>query len=133
MAELRNITTKYNNMVDDIIATTPELAPIKDAGITVTFLQSDYVKKSQGKLVFGLTEKVASKNRWAIPSDFTITIYTKNIKDFTDDQVKILLEHELLHIGVDKDGKFYVKPHDLEDFRSIIDKYGAYWDKTQEV
>ena len=133
MAEIRNITKEYNNMVDELIATLPELAPIKDAGITVTFLQSDYVKKSQGKLVFGLTEKVASKNRWAIPSDFTITIYTKNIKNFTDDQVKILLEHELLHIGVDKDGKFYVKPHDLEDFRSIIDKYGAYWDKTQEV
>lgn len=133
MAEIRNITTEYNNMVDELVTTLPELAPIKDAGITVTFLQSDYVKKSQGKLVFGLTEKVASKNRWAIPSDFTITIYTKNIKDFTDDQVRILLEHELLHIGVDKDGKFYVKPHDLEDFRSIIDKYGAYWDKTQEV
>lgn len=133
MAEIRNITTEYNNMVDELVTTIPDLAPIKDAGITVTFLQSDYVKKSQGKLVFGLTEKVASKNRWAIPSDFTITIYTKNIKDFTDDQVRILLEHELLHIGVDKDGKFYVKPHDLEDFRSIIDKYGAYWDKTQEV
>lgn len=132
MPEIRNVTTEYNEMVQDLIATIPELEPLRTSGVTVTFLQSDYDKKQQGKVVYGLTEKVSSKNRWAIPSDFTITIYTKNIKDFNDEQVKILLEHELLHIGIDKDGKPYIKPHDLEDFRSIIDKYGAYWDEVKQ-
>lgn len=42
----------------------------------------------------------------------------------------ILLEHELLHIGVNTDGNepsFYIVPHDIEDFRSIIEKYGTDW------
>ena len=132
MPEIRNVTDKYNGIIQNLLINEPLLSPLTEANITFCVLESDYQKKAQGKIVFGLTEKVSSKNRWAIPTDFTITIYTRNIEHFTDEQVKILLEHELLHIGVDKDGKGYIKPHDLEDFRLIIDKYGAYWDEVQQ-
>lgn len=130
MAETRTVTNKYNDMVQDLLQL-PALRPIKDQAVTIIFLESDYKKMMKGKKVCGLTEKVGSKHKWAIPADFTITIYTQNIQKFTDEQVKILLEHELMHIGVDEDRKMYVKPHDLEDFREIIDKYGAYWDATE--
>ena len=131
MAELRKVSNEYREMALEIVNNVPELADIRTShDTTIVFLSSDYVKKSQGKLVFGLTEVVPSKNKWAIDADFTITIYEENIKDFTEEQKRILLEHELLHIGIGKDGKKYVKPHDLEDFRSIIDKYGAYWDEV---
>ena len=130
MAETRNVTNKYNEMVQDLLTSVPSLKPITEQAVTIIFLESDYRKKTKGKTVFGVTEKVGSKNKWAIPADFTITIYTQNIQGFTDKQVKILLEHELMHVGVSEDKKMFVKPHDLEDFREIIDKYGAYWDKT---
>ena len=105
----------------------PELESIKNSNVTIAYLESDFNKTAKGKKILGLTELVTSKNKWAIDYDFTITIYTENIKELTDDQLAILVYHELLHVGVDGD-KYSVKPHDLEDFKVIIDKYGAYWD-----
>ena len=53
---------------------------------------------------------------------------------FTEDQMRILLFHELLHIGIEftEDGqeKYSIKPHDYEDFKIIIDRYGTDWSQT---
>lgn len=45
----------------------------------------------------------------------------------TDEQVAMVIYHELLHIGSDGDSK-WIKPHDLNDFKSIIDRFGTGWD-----
>jgi len=46
-------------------------------------------------------------------------------------QLSILMEHELLHIGVEerqgKEPRYFIRPHDYEDFKQIIDKYGTEW------
>lgn len=129
MPEIREISEKYQLLANELINTIPGLEYIKDVRPTITVLESEYPKKKQGNIVFGLTEKVSSKNMWAVQSDFTITIYTENIKKFhfDEEQERILMYHELLHIGID-DGRYYTKPHDLEDFREIVDQYGAFWD-----
>ncbi|WP_458457521.1 putative metallopeptidase [Pseudobutyrivibrio sp.] len=130
MPEIREISEKYTSLASELIDTIPGLEHIKEARPMITFLESEYEKKSQGKVILGLTEKVPSKNKWALQSDFTITIYTENLKkyNFDEEQERILMYHELLHVGID-DGRYYVKPHDLEDFREIINQYGAYWDE----
>ena len=133
MAEERKISAYFREIAIDLINNRPELEPLKHSNTTITYLTSEYEKKAKGNLVLGLTEKVPTKNKWAITSDFTITIYLENIKHFTPEQERVLMLHELLHIGVAEDGKAYIKPHDLEDFRTIIDEYGAYWDKPLEV
>ena len=49
---------------------------------------------------------------------------------FTDEQLEILLLHELLHIGIQWDGNeetYSIIPHDVEDFRAIIERYGIGW------
>ena len=42
--------------------------------------------------------------------------------------------HELLHVGIepgaDGDEIYTVRKHDLEDFKSIIDRYGTEWAKA---
>ena len=51
----------------------------------------------------------------------------------SDEQMEILLYHELLHVGMDDTGeevKYIVNPHDVEDFRAVIDRYGIDWAKT---
>ena len=52
----------------------------------------------------------------------------------TEEQIRILIFHELLHIGieVDDDGEEHYScvPHDLEDFKQIIDRFGTDWDKV---
>ena len=94
--------------------------------MTIICLASDQEKKSNGKLIFGQTEKIADKYKWGIPCDFTITIFDPNVAYWTADQMKILMLHELLHVGVDGD-RLYIRPHDLEDFKSIIAEYGVDW------
>lgn len=69
--------------------------------------------------------------KWGIPCDFTITIFEPNIIGFSEYQLRILLFHELLHVGYDlEEDRKYIKPHDLEDFKIIIDEFGTDWAKV---
>lgn len=126
MGEIRTINEDYQKIAQELIDTRPELEDIKNSDITIICLASDQEKKSNGKLIFGQTEKIADKYKWGIPCDFTITIFDPNVAYWTEEQMKILMLHELLHVGVDGD-RLYIRPHDLEDFKSIIAEYGVDW------
>ena len=124
--DVRRISEEYTEIGMNLINTMPELAEIKNAQVSIAFLASEHKKKSSDKIIFGQCERVAEKYKWSIPFDFTITIFEPNVVYFSEKQLEILLFHELLHVGIDGD-KFYVRPHDLEDFRVIIDRYGTGW------
>lgn len=122
----RTINDRYTEIAYDLIDARPELEPLRGADITILCLSSDAEKKNGKKLVFGQCEKIADKYKWGIPCDFTITIFEPNIIGWTDVQLRILIFHELLHVGVDGD-RLFIVPHDLEDFRVIIDEFGVDW------
>jgi hypothetical protein len=131
----RKINEEYSEIAAEIFKEEPQLfADIIKSNATIIYLGSDYAKTSKGKTVFGECEKVANKNKWAIPCDFTITVYEPNCVGMTRDQLKILLFHELMHVGIkyEDDGseKYYIRPHDYEDFKIVIDRYGTDWSKT---
>lgn len=128
--DVRKINEEYADIGADLIATEDALEYLRDADITIIYLESEHEKKENGKLVCGQCEKIPDKYKWAIPCDFTITVFAPNVERFTDEQMRILIFHELLHIKADIDGnetKYSVKPHDVEDFRYIIDRYGMDW------
>ena len=84
----------------------------------------------KGKVVHAECERISDKYKWGIPADFTITVFDKNCQGFSDRQMRILLFHELLHVGIEfQDGseKYTTNPHDLEDFKLIIERFGARW------
>ena len=130
----RQINREYAAIADDLIRHEPSLFFILESRAKIVFLSSDYAKTSKGKLVFGQCEKVADKYKWGIPADFTITVFEPNAAKFTEDQIRILLHHELLHVGIDKkaDGSesYSIVDHDIEDFKLILDKYGTDWSRT---
>lgn len=127
----RIISDDYTEIGHELIETEPELNELKESGLIIIFLASEDEKKKAGKLIFGQCEKVSEKYKWGIPCDFTITVFEPNVEDFTDDQIRILLFHELLHIGFNENsGEPYVRSHDLEDFKVIIDRYGAHWSEV---
>lgn len=132
MMENRSINEEYSQIAHDLIENEPILNDIKESEVTILYLSSDYEKKSKGKMVCGECEKIPDKYKWSIPADFTITIYEPNVIGFTDEQMKILILHELLHVGIkfadNGDESYFIRPHDIEDFRQIIDKYGLDWD-----
>lgn len=130
----RHINNDYAEIADDLIRHEPSLLHLLESRAKIIYLSSDYAKTSKGKLVFGQCEKVADKYKWGIPADFTITVFEPNVEKFTEDQIRILLHHELLHVGIDKkaDGSesYSIVDHDIEDFKLILDKYGTGWSRT---
>lgn len=133
--ESRSINEQYAEIAAQIIEEEESLVDIANSHATIVYLSSDRECKSKDKITHAVCEKVADKNKWAIPCDFTITVYEPNVVGFTDEQIRILLFHELLHVGIEftEDGqeKYSIKPHDYEDFKIITDRYGTDWSKVE--
>lgn len=132
MAETRVLSDRYAEMGQLLVETEACLAHVRESHATICYLSSDYAKRSHGREVRGECERVADKNKWAMPCDFTVTVYEPNCVGMDDEHLSRLLLHELLHVGIgeDKDGNetYHVRPHDLEDFREIVDRWGVDWD-----
>lgn len=121
------LTVEYDEIAEEIIK--EKRKDILALGISVGFITSTKEKKhGRTKLVLGECKKVSEIERVFCPYDFLIIIYEVNCAGLTADQMKILIWHELNHIGVDpKNGEFFVKPHDVEEFDDIINAHGIHW------
>lgn len=133
--EHRQINENYQRIAESLIDTEADLQYIKDSRVRIAYLESDSTKKAdETHLVMGECEKVAAKNKWAINYDFTITLYKNNLVGLSADQIRIVMFHELLHVGIEPgpegDEIYIVRKHDLEDFKLIIDKFGTEWSKV---
>lgn len=137
--DTRTINEKYAQIAKALIETEPSLASILKSDVQIIFLSSKHKKLSGGTRVFGQCEKIADKYKWGIPCDFTITIFEPNVAEFqfTEDQIRALIHHELLHVGVEREEtlvganeKYYIVPHDLEDFKLILQQYGVDWNHS---
>ena len=129
--EQRELSPEYAAIAQEVIASEPSLVDIRNSQATISFLTSTNKKTNKGKRVCGECEKVPDKYKWSIPADFTITIFEPNVEDFTEEQKRILVFHELLHVKIDfnNDGSetYSIRPHNYEDFKEIIDRYGTDW------
>ena len=130
----RHICEEYAKIGAELIQVEAELEHIRDSDVSIVYLSSGYKKTKAGGVVRGQCEKIQDKYKWGIPADFTVTIFEPNIEGFTDEQLRILIFHELMHVGIDRkeDGTevYSIRPHDLEDFRYIVDRFGAGWDEV---
>lgn len=136
MADIRTINKDYEKIAKDLINTEDALEYIRDSNVRIVYLSSEQKKTNERKLVLGQCEKVADKYKWGIPCDFTITVFEPNIETLSDEQIRILLFHELLHVGIVDNGNgeetYQINPHDLEDFKLIIDRFGTEWNIPSE-
>lgn len=139
MADIRTLNNLYAEMGADLIANEEALADIRCSNATIVYLSSTATPKQDGgdKVIKGRCEKVADKFKWGIPADYMITIFEGNCKGMTEEQMKILIFHELLHIEIGMDDRgneqYKIKGHDLEDFKLIIDRFGTDWSRAEEV
>lgn len=124
MSDKRTVSEYYTQLAKKLIETEEELAYLREPPITIVYLESSHKKRSGGRATLGQCEKVQEKNKWGIPADFTITIFEPNVRGMSEEQLRIVMFHELLHIG---DDFISVRPHDLEDFKYIIDRFGVDW------
>lgn len=123
----------YTDMGNEIIRAFKEFQPIIDSNCRVAFMRSSISKQSGGKLVLGECKKLTGDiHKRFVPHDYLVIIYEPNTTEFSEKQIKALLWHELKHIRIERksdEWKFSIQPHDLEDFRELINKVGANWDE----
>lgn len=131
MADSRRQSERYARIARELIESEPSLARIRDGHATICYLESPAAKRSGGRPRLGECERVPDRWRWAVPADFCVTVFEPNVEGLSDDQLRVLLHHELLHVGIEGDGeggeRYSIVPHDLEDFREIVDAHGADW------
>lgn len=119
----RRIVAKYP-------AKFPQLLPPIDQ-------QVDYLWKrtggaSAGKSVLGKCVRAGSLARYyltaAMPeATWVIWVAADNCFGITPHQLEALVLHELLHTGMTDKLKPKIRPHDVEEFRFVIEEYG-FWD-----
>ena len=120
---------KYKEIAEKVISEHDDLAWIPRC-VNIAYVSSIKTKTHHGGNVYGECKKVEEVYKAFIPYDFIIIIYDLIVHGMTDEQMELLLYHELLHVGInEKDGgvEYKVNPHDIEDFRVILEQYGLDW------
>lgn len=125
------LTEEYDDILEQLLARESELKYITDNGVAVGIVASETEKKKGGNLVYADCRKVSEMYRLFTPFDFIITVYEPNCMHLSPNQMKVLVFHELLHVGAertDKDEvKLSIRAHDFEDFRIIVKRFGEDW------
>ena len=132
--DTREISEEYAAIGAMVIEAEESLVDIRNSQATIIYLTSENKKMAKGKKVCAECEKVPDKYKWSVPADFTITVFLPNVEGFSEEQKYILMFHELKHVGIEfnSDGSesYSVVPHDYEDFKEIIDRYGTEWSEV---
>lgn len=144
-AELVKTLSKELNIIDyevaddlralgeKLIDAMPELGIIKELDAKIGYVRSYEAKTSKGMTINAECRKVTGSYTAYLPFDFIVTFFEPNMDYMTENQQKILMLHELRHIGVGEKG-LRIEPHSVEDFRDILHRFGIEWnDYGQDV
>lgn len=115
-------------LAEKIIKKFPEFSFIREWNIKVGYVVSNETKGGE-KIVYADCRKVSTIYKAYLPFDFIITFYEQNTSMLNENQLKILMYHELRHITMGERG-LKLRPHDIEDFSSILEKYGLDWNES---
>lgn len=116
--EMRFLATKIINRY-------PEFDFIKEWNVKIGYVVSQEKKRGE-KMTYADCRKVTDAYQAYLPYDFIITFYEYNTGFLNENQLKVLMYHELKHITMGEKG-LKIKPHDIEDFSDILEKYGLDW------
>lgn len=104
--------------------------PLREARIGV-IMRSD-APRSGGRIVYGQAEKVSVKAQVYAPYDFIIWLAKDRFQLRAPFQREALIDHELCHCQWDMDTGASIRPHDVEEFTEILERYGYWWPHADE-
>ena len=131
MSEVCERSKELRQLGRQVLRDRPDLAWIREAKIRIGYAMSSKDKKKDDRIIFAECYKVKPLWQAFIPYDFVIVFYEPNVMMMDHDQREILMYHELLHIGMEDSGHLKIRPHDIEDFRVILDEYGMDWNAVE--
>lgn len=120
------IAEDIEDIGNKVILAMPELFVIREYGVKIGYVRSYERKTGKGREVLADCRKVTGTYTAYLPFDFIVTFYEPNTYHMTDNQKKILMLHELRHIGIGDKG-LKIEPHDVEDFKDILIRFGMDW------
>jgi predicted metallopeptidase len=97
----------------------------------VCYLFRTKAKTNGSKVILGTASRMSDKLKALADFDFIIEIGYDEWRNLNITQKQALIDHELCHCGGEEDPqtgamKWKILPHDLEEFREIVGRYG-FW------
>lgn len=110
-----------------ILSKFPELGIIREYDVRIGYVVS---QENPGgtKVKYADCRKLKWAYRAYLPFDFIITFYARNTELLSENQQKILMLHELKHIGIGEKG-LRLEEHTKEDFATMLEAYGIRWNE----
>ncbi len=110
---------------EPILEKFPELQVIREYDIKIGYVVS---QENPGgtKIKYADCRKLKWTYKAFLPFDFLITFYERNTELLNENQQKIVMLHELKHVGIGEKG-LRLEEHDKEDFANILEAYGIRW------
>ena len=91
-----------------------------------------YLFIDKSKSFWGKCSKASEIMTIASGYEFVIVINHEQWQILNDTQREGLVYHELCHCGYDSEkGKYYIVDHDVEEFSSVIRRYGLWRDSVK--
>lgn len=112
-------------LANKIIDAKHDLKHIRHYDIKIGYVKAYKDKTKSEKTVFGECIKINDIQKAYLPFDFVIVIYSSGFT-LSDNKLKLLMYHELKHIGIGERGP-KLEPHNVEDFADIILEFGLDW------
>ena len=91
----------------------------------ILFVFRSEAQKSGGRLILGQAAKVPAKFQVSMDYDFIIWLAEDEWTALSLKQKIALVDHELCHCK-GMENKWQIQPHDVEEFKAILDRYGAW-------
>jgi hypothetical protein len=91
---------------------------------------------SGGKRTLGQASTVNAKWKPLLREEYDFIIWLAAdawLGELTDHQRRALLDHELYHCHLNNEDKAEIRPHDIEEFAEIIQRYGFWRDDLERV
>jgi len=103
--------------------------PLKDARIGVIMRSEAPV--TGGRITYGKAEKVTTKAQVHVPYDFIIWLANDRYQLLAPFQREALIDHELCHCQWGMASGASLRPHDVEEFTEILERYGYWWPQAE--
>lgn len=103
----------------------------KLADARIAFIMRSEAPTSSGKTTYGRAKKVSAELQVHIPFDFIIWLAKDEYAYLAQLQREALIDHELSHCHWDGLNAS-IRPHDVEEFGHIIERYGFWWPGAKE-
>lgn len=121
----------------DVVALCQELINRYHEGLMdarIGLLMKLETSMKDGRAVLGKTRKLPADLRVYLPYDFIIWLDENWWGNFlTDLQRRALLDHQLCHCSMNPEQVASIRPHDIEEFAVIIQRYGFWQPSDRRV